>query len=145
MASKYRSTKLGIDQYFEGDTQGMALLNSGSGKLANQESVLGSQQRVSLKIPASAESLRIARVTAAGLASRVGFNIDEVDDLRLAVDELCFALITHSSNSSSLHLDYTLLGDGVTVDGRIDSHDHPIGRAPETQNDLQWTHIGGDG
>ena len=34
------------------------------------------------------EFLRLARVTATGLASRLRFTFDEVDDLRLAIDEL---------------------------------------------------------
>ena len=38
------------------------------------------------------EFLRLARVTAAGLAGRLGFSFDEVEDLRLAIDELCFGL-----------------------------------------------------
>ena len=31
-------------------------------------------------------------MTAAGLASRLGFSFDEIEDLRLAIDELCFGL-----------------------------------------------------
>ena len=37
------------------------------------------------------EYLRLVRLTAAGLASRLGFTFDEVEDLRIAVDELCFS------------------------------------------------------
>ena len=48
---------------------------------------------VSLVVPAAAEYLRLVRLTAAGLASRMGFTFDEVEDLRIAVDELCFLLL----------------------------------------------------
>jgi serine/threonine-protein kinase RsbW len=48
---------------------------------------------VHLIVPAAAEYLRLVRLTAAGLASRMGFTFDEVEDLRIAVDELCFLLI----------------------------------------------------
>ena len=44
-------------------------------------------------MPASPDLLRVARLTAAGLANRVGFNVDEVEDVKIALDELCFGLL----------------------------------------------------
>src|SRR3954470_14175916 len=52
-----------------------------------------SSDEVRLAVPAMPEFLRLARVTASGPASRLGFSFDEVEDLRLAIDELCYALI----------------------------------------------------
>lgn len=45
-----------------------------------------------LKVPATPEFVRLARITAAGLAGRLEFSYEEVEDLRLAIDELCFGL-----------------------------------------------------
>jgi len=42
---------------------------------------------IRLAIPAQSEYGRLARVTVAGLALRLGFSHTEVEDLRLAVDE----------------------------------------------------------
>ena len=47
---------------------------------------------VGLSIPSGADLLVLARLTAATVASRAGFDVEEVEDLRLAVDELCVAL-----------------------------------------------------
>jgi hypothetical protein len=44
---------------------------------------------VELSFPASVDLVVLARFTAATVAARAGFDIDEIEDLRLAVDELC--------------------------------------------------------
>jgi serine/threonine-protein kinase RsbW len=48
---------------------------------------------VGLTLPSGADLLVLARLTAATVASRAGFDVEEVEDLRLAVDELCVTLI----------------------------------------------------
>src|SRR5262249_25064923 len=72
---------------------------------------------VRLAVPATAEFLRLARVTAAGLASRLGFTFDEVADLRLAIDELCVALIGARGRQGTVQLRYLVLDDGLEVVG----------------------------
>ena len=73
---------------------------------------------VRLQVPASPEFLRLARVTAAGLAGRLGFNYDEVEDLRLAIDELCFGLIGPSARPGTVELRYVLDEDTLVVEGQ---------------------------
>lgn len=88
-----------------------------------------SEDQVRLTLPASPDYLRFARLTAASLASLLAFSYDEVEDLRLAVDEVCFALLGSGppwptatdptqnpapGQASSLHLLYT------TTDTRIE-------------------------
>ncbi len=51
---------------------------------------MSSQDEVRLAVPARPEFLGLARVTAAGLAGRLGFTFDQVEDLRLAIDEILF-------------------------------------------------------
>jgi hypothetical protein len=75
------------------------------------------QDEVRLAVPATPEFLRLARVTAAGLASRLGFTFDEVDDLRLAIDELCFALIGAAGRTGTVELRYRLQDEGLEVFG----------------------------
>jgi serine/threonine-protein kinase RsbW len=73
---------------------------------------------VRLTLPSSAEFLRLARVTASGLASRMGFTVDEVEDLRLAIDELCFALTGNNPPEGTVELRYSVLDrDRLEVQG----------------------------
>ena len=44
---------------------------------------------VSLLIPADASFVRVARLTASGFGSLHDLSVDDLDDLRLVVDELC--------------------------------------------------------
>jgi hypothetical protein len=50
------------------------------------------QERVELTLPAGADLMSLARYAVATVATRAGFGIDEIEDLRLAVDELCISL-----------------------------------------------------
>ncbi len=45
---------------------------------------------VELTLPAGSDLIVLARFTAVTLGSRAGFDIEEIEDLRLAVDELYF-------------------------------------------------------
>jgi hypothetical protein len=65
-------------------------------------------EEVRLTMPANPRLLRVARLTAAGLASRLGFSFDEVEDVKIAVDELCFALVGSRGRAGSLTLTYRL-------------------------------------
>ncbi len=74
---------------------------------------MNERDEVLLDVPATPEYLHLARVTASGLASRLGFSYDEVEDLRLAIDELCFALIGSKGRQGTVQLRYTLDDGGV--------------------------------
>ena len=72
---------------------------------------------VRLAVPASPEFLRLARVTAAGLASRLGFSFDQVEDLRLAIDELCFGLTGAQGRQGTVHVRYLMLDGALEIEG----------------------------
>ena len=75
------------------------------------------EAEVRLSIPASPEFLRLARLAAAGMASRMGFTYDEVEDLRIAIDELCFSLVGTAGRPGSIVLRYWMEPDSLVVEG----------------------------
>jgi hypothetical protein len=89
---------------------------------------------VKLTLPATPEFLRLARVTASGLASRMGFTVDEVEDLRLAIDELCFALTGSPPPDGTVELRYRLDGAALQVEGV--GHFNGTAALPLTLTDL---------
>jgi Histidine kinase-like ATPase domain len=60
--------------------------------LENLDDVVG-QCELRLQVPADVGHLRTVRLVAADAADRAGFDCDETDDLRIAVDELCHAVL----------------------------------------------------
>jgi hypothetical protein len=54
---------------------------------------------VHIVIPPYAEHLRAVRLVAADAGSRAGLDVEETEDFRLAVDELCHALMTMTDHS----------------------------------------------
>lgn len=71
-----------------------------------------------LAVPAKPEYLGLARVTAAGLASRLGFTFDQVEDLRLAIDEMCFGLTGSKGRDGVLEVRFLLSPEGLAVEGK---------------------------
>jgi hypothetical protein len=84
---------------------------------------------VRLVVPARPEFLRLARVTAAGLAGRLGFSYDEIEDLRLAIDELCFGLTGPTGRHGTVELVYYIRPGSLEVvgEGRFLEDIIPIG------------------
>jgi serine/threonine-protein kinase RsbW len=61
----------------------------------------GSRASLEMRIPARAEWVRVVRLTVAGVAGRMGFSFDEVEDLKLAVAEACNNAILHSGQTGA--------------------------------------------
>lgn len=75
-------------------------------------------ERVELTLPAQVEHLRLARLTASGFASDLDFSIDDVEDLRLAVDEAAALLVEHAPEAGRLTLTYRVDDGTVVIEGR---------------------------
>jgi hypothetical protein len=74
-------------------------------------------EEVRLTMPATPQLLRVARLTAAGLAGRLGFSFDEIEDVKIAVDELCFALVGSRGREGTLTLTYRLGDERLVIEG----------------------------
>jgi serine/threonine-protein kinase RsbW len=91
-----------------------------------------------MRLPAGAEWVRVVRLATAGVASRVGFSYDEVEDIKLAVAEACNNAIIHSTpgaGTARITVYWQILPDGVRIsvadEGRLDPPGLPE-RQPST-------------
>jgi serine/threonine-protein kinase RsbW len=72
---------------------------------------------VRIKIPASPAYVQVVRLVAAGLASRLKFTIDDIEDLKIAVDELCAYLTGAQGREGDLDVRFTVTDDRIEIAG----------------------------
>jgi serine/threonine-protein kinase RsbW len=85
---------------------------------------------VVLRLPAQGAYLSVLRTATASLASRLDFTIDDIEDLRIAVDEACAMLLSQAVAGADLTCRFELGGDAMsvsvsvpTLDGELPSRD----------------------
>jgi serine/threonine-protein kinase RsbW len=85
---------------------------------------------VQLEIPASGAYLAVARAAATGLAAQLQFTYEEIDDLRIAVDEACTQLLARRGSATTLNVAYHLDDAELRVDVSIEAPDRgdPLAR-----------------
>jgi hypothetical protein len=99
---------------------------------------------VDLTVPASSEHLRILRLVAASLAASLGLDVDQLDDLRIAVDELCSLLIEHAPAGARLRLTLcgekgSLMADGGLVEDAAIAEIDSVSQLILDGLDVEWT------
>jgi hypothetical protein len=77
---------------------------------------------VALTLPAEPEVLRVARLAASGLASIGGFDLDEIEDVRIGIDELCTAIVAVAPGAS-IGVNLRLEGRAIEVEASVDAPD----------------------
>ncbi len=89
---------------------------------------------VELSIPALPALLSLPRLTAAAIAARAGFDVEEVEDIRLAIEELCLAAF-EGRGPGRLHLGFALLPKAIRVDCTFEP-DTKNTRVDDTRSEL---------
>ena len=90
---------------------------------------------VVLRLPAQAAYLSVLRTATASLASRLDFTLDDIEDLRIAVDEACAMLLSQAVAGADLTCAFELTGDAVAVNVSVPTVD---GVAP-SRDTFAWT------
>lgn len=76
---------------------------------------------VSMQVPADVAFVSTLRLTAASLAARCDLTVDDIEDLRLAVDEACALLLPHATDDSTIDARFELATGRLTVDTSVSS------------------------
>ena len=90
---------------------------------------------VELTLPADGAYLSVLRTATAGLAARLDFTLDEIEDLRIAVDEACALLLPDALPDAHLSCVFSLTSESLSVTVTVPSR---TGRVPR-RNTFAWT------
>ncbi len=109
---------------------------------------------VEMKIPAKPEFVGVIRLTLSGIASRMGFSYDEIEDLKIATSEACTNAVQHAyrkNEQGEVIIGFGLYQDRLEVmvadSGQsFDFHSARKGIGPYDQNEsIEFLREGGLG
>ncbi len=95
--------------------------------------------QVHLNFPARPEYIRLTRLVVSGLAAQVSCSMDEIEDLRIAVDELCSTLIEQSVDAAEISITFTILGSTLGFRATVPVHGGAIELDELAENVLRAT------
>lgn len=87
------------------------------------------EECIKLSFPVNAAYVSSARLTASSIANRMGFDIDEIEDIKTAVSEACTYIISTltATINSNFEISFRLTGDtlqiGILTQGAAVSQD----------------------
>jgi serine/threonine-protein kinase RsbW len=76
-------------------------------------------ETVELTLPLKAELMSLIRFAAATLAAQAEFSVEEIEDLRLATDEMCLS-VTGGTGESPVHLRFDADSDLIEISCTVD-------------------------
>lgn len=80
---------------------------------------------IKLELPAKGEYLSLIRLTASSVAARMGFNIDDIDDIKVSIGEACTSLLENlnSSQENEFKIEYAVDEDKLKVKININANE----------------------
>ncbi|MFI0419552.1 anti-sigma factor [Spongiactinospora sp. 9N601] len=94
----------------------------------------GIRDVVSVRLPAASAYLSVLRTATAGLAARLDFTLDEIEDLRIAVDEACAMLLSQAVPGTDLTAEFELTGQEMQVSVQVNT----VGSTVPKRDDFAW-------
>lgn len=77
--------------------------------------------RIELSLPFKAEFVSVARLTASGIANRMGFDIETIEDIKVAVAEVCNKLVNAGGDEDTVYvICFDILLDKLVISFKSD-------------------------
>lgn len=73
---------------------------------------------IRLSVPAALEYVRIVRLTGSGIASRLGFDVEEIENLRVALDELA-SMAIDIADGGELEMTFCTTDTELRIVGKV--------------------------
>lgn len=74
------------------------------------DSMIGKHETIELTLPVNAAYVSAARLTASSISNRMGFNIEDIEDIKAAVSEACIFFIKQCAQTGlqNFRISFTL-------------------------------------
>src|SRR5687768_13448435 len=92
-------------------------------------------QEIRLSIPARAEYVHVLRSVTAGVAAMLSFTYDDIEDLRLAVDEACAYLLAGGGEPGALEMHIRSARESLEIIATLDGSGPP---RTDNQATVMW-------
>ena len=93
-------------------------------QLAPNASTTSKDDVVVLVVPADGSYLAVLRTATAGLAARLQFTLDEIEDLRIAVDEACAILLSVAPADTEVTSQFEVTDSALSIDVSVPVSGH---------------------
>lgn len=91
---------------------------------------------ISLSLPSKSEYVSIARLTASVIANNMGFDFDDIEDIKVAVGEACNNAVLHGKENSCFDLSFNVEDESFVIEVRDSGNgfDYEDYHAPDLEN-----------
>lgn len=72
-------------------------------------------ETIKMEIPANPDYVSILRLTTSGIANKLGFSMDDIEDMKVAVSEACTNAVKHSEDNK-VNIRFNLLENGIEIE-----------------------------
>lgn len=73
-------------------------------------------EKINLTIPKRSEYMSTIRLTTSALSNLKGFNVDEIEDLKVIISEVCTFFISNvQNNSEPIDINYEISDGNITI------------------------------
>ncbi|GAA3642285.1 ATP-binding protein [Asaccharospora irregularis] len=92
-------------------------------------------ETIKMEITSNPSYVGIIRLTTSGIANKIGFSVDDIDDIKVAVSEACTNAIKHGDNDR-FYIKFSILENGLSIEIRDDGKGYDISSVgtPDLEN-----------
>ncbi|MFC4736528.1 anti-sigma B factor RsbW [Bacillus daqingensis] len=98
---------------------------------------------IEMKVPARPEYVGVVRLTVSGIANRLGYSYDDIEDIKIAIAEACTNVVNHAypeqTEHASMHVSFAIFENRLELvvadkGGAVDIEELNRGRGPITKD-----------
>lgn len=89
---------------------------------------------VFLRVPADGAYVSVLRTMTAGLAARLDFTVDDIEDLRIAIGEACALVLSEAKDGGGLEAEFRQTPGTLTISVRVETS----GRTEPDYESFAW-------